>query len=606
MSSVLLSCQSISKSYQRKPLFEDVTLGIHEGDKIGLIGPNGAGKSTLLKTLAGEVEPDTGQLSLRQHTNISYVSQLSSFPKEQSVEEVVMAAITKEGLEDYERVTEASIALSKVGFIDYDQKVGTLSGGWKKRLSFACALVQKPDVLLLDEPTNHLDLEGIAWLEDWLKGASFAWLVITHDRYFLERVATAVMELHRVYKEGLFRVEGNYSNFLEKKSDYLSAQEQQQQALTTKMKREVEWLRRGPKARTTKAKYRIQEAARLSDELDSVKERNTSANKQAKLDFTATGRRTKELLVAEDIDKSLGGRSLLGGVSFKLTPKMRLGILGHNGSGKTTLLKMITGELDPDQGTIERAEDLKIVTFTQERPPLDQELTLKEALAPEGDSVVFRGESVHVHSWARRFLFRDDQLGTKLRLLSGGEQARVHIAKLMLQPADILLLDEPTNDLDIETLEILEDNLTSFPGALVLVTHDRYLLDRVTDIVLGLTPGQPAAFFGDFSQWDRHQNDLERQKKQEDKKKATSYDEPKPKAVKLSYKEKKELETIEATILEAEEHLESCQEKMADPAIASDPIEAQVHFEAVQQAEAEVERLYARWDELEAKKKAAS
>jgi ATP-binding cassette subfamily F protein uup len=485
------------------------------------------------------------------------------------------------------------------------QRVSALSGGWKKRLAFACAIAQQPDIVLLDEPTNHLDLEGISWLEGWLKQAPFAWMVISHDRYFLENVATSVIELHRVYKGGLLRVDGNYSAFLERKQEYMIAQEQYQSSLATRMRREKEWLQRGPKARTTKAKARIDEAGRLESELQSVKERTSQSGRQAQIDFTATGRRTKELMVAEHVEKEMGGKPLLGGLSFKLTPKKRIGILGANGSGKTTLLRMITGELEPDQGTIERAEQLQIVYFAQERYPLDLSVTLRKALAPDGDSVVFRGSSVHVVSWSRRFLFRDEQLDIKLHLLSGGEQARVRIARLMLEPADILLLDEPTNDLDIETLEILEENLLSFPGALVLVTHDRYLLDRVCDTVIGITDEGKAEWFADFRQWEQHQASLAKASKQRAKQQAqttTTPDATPTKRVKMSYNEKKELQQMEETILEAETHLEECQEAVANPDIASDAALLQEWYEKLQQAEAEVERLYARWTELEQKK----
>lgn len=598
--SVLLSCQSIAKSYQKRPLFEQISMGIHEGDKIGLIGPNGAGKSTFLKILGGLETPDQGEVSLRNHTRLSYIAQISDFPADSTVEDVVTQAIRDLYTEHYERITEASIALSKVGFVDHNARVSTLSGGWRKRLAFACAIAQKPDIVLLDEPTNHLDLKGISWLEGWLQGAPFAWLVITHDRYFLERIATQVIELHRVYEDGLFRVDGNYSTFLQKKEEYIVAQEQLQSALATKMRRETEWLQRGPKARTTKAKSRIDEAGRLAQELSTVKQRNASVQNQTQIDFTSTGRRTKELLVAENIDKRLGGRSLLGGLSFKLTAGKKIGVLGHNGSGKTTLLRLITGDLEPDKGSIKRADQLQVVYFEQVRPPLNPEWTLKQALSPEGDSVVFRGRSIHVNSWARRFLFRDQQLNTKMRLLSGGEQARVHIARLMLQPADILLLDEPTNDLDIETLEILEENLLSYPGAIILVTHDRFLLDRVSDTVLGLNPDGKAEFFGDFSQWERHQKTVKKETKRNEKKQPQKR-QPAPKKIKLSYMEKREFEAMEEKILEAETHLEECQSQMEKPEVVSHPTHLQEWYEKLQKAEAEVEKLYARWEELEKK-----
>ncbi len=595
--SLLLSCQAISKSYGPRELFSGLTFTVHEGDKIGMIGPNGSGKSTLMKILAGLEIPDSGERALSKFKVLGYVEQLSQFPADKSVESLVLEEINDPKLEEYEKITRANIVLSKVGFEDPTQKAGILSGGWKKRLAIARQLAKEPDLLLLDEPTNHLDLEGILWLEDFLQNAPFAFIVVTHDRYFLEKVANRIIELNPRYPKGLFEVKGNYSTFLEKREQFFHAQRQLQESLQVKVRREVEWLRRGPKARTTKARYRIEEAGRLMQELDDVKARN-NANRQTDIDFTASKRKTKELLVAKNIAKTMGKKRLFHSLSFMLSPKIRLGLVGSNGSGKTTLIRLLTGELEPDEGTIKRAEHLKIVHFEQEREHLDQRQTLRKALAPDGDQVVYRGRPIHVMSWARRFLFKDEQLDMQIGLLSGGEQARIHIARLMLQPADLLILDEPTNDLDLPTLEILEENLLEFEGAIVLVTHDRYLLDRVSTVLLGLDDDGHADFYADFFQWLEQRKERRKKKRQEPK---TPPPTTSPKKKKLSYWEKKEWDEIEMKILEAEELLEKRQKALEDPEIASNPQKLQECYQLAEEAQANVDKLYARWAELEEK-----
>ena len=363
--------------------------------------------------------------------------------------------------------------------------------------------MQAPDILFLDEPTNHLDIDGILWLEKLLQTAPFACVVVSHDRFFLENVVNDMAELNRIYPEGLFRVEGNYSRFLEKKEEFLEAQSRQQEALANRVRREVEWLRRRPKARTGKSRARIDEAGRMMAELADVSARNATGT--AQVDFTASDRRTKRLIAAEGIAKQMAGRTLFGDLSFVLRPGTRLGLLGLNGTGKTTLLRILNGEIGPDAGSIERADALRIVYFDQGREQLDLSQPLRDGLGARGDFVIFRDRPIHVAGWAKRFLFGAEQIDRPMASLSGGEQARVLIARLMLQPADVLLLDEPTNDLDIPTLEVLEENLSEFPGALVLVTHDRFLLDRVSNALLGLDGQGGATFYADYWQWEQAQ-----------------------------------------------------------------------------------------------------
>ncbi len=387
---LLLSGQSLTKSFGVRPLFVDISLDLHDGDRIGLIGPNGSGKSTLLKILAGLEQPDFGDRSLRKNTRLGYLAQTDEFPDEQTVEQVVVAALAGERIEAYERTTAAAVALGKVGFTDRGQRAGTLSGGWRKRLALARQLAQKPDILLLDEPTNHLDLEGIMWLEKFLGSAQFAFLLVSHDRYFLEHVTQRVIELNRVYPKGYFSAGGHYSDFLAAREEFLAGQQQQQSVLANKVAREIEWLKRGPPARTTKSVGRIKRAGQLMGELAEVSYRNNQ-KRTVGIDFSSTGRRANQLLKTEGLGKQLGGRRLFENVDLVLSPGVKVGLLGPNGSGKSTLLRILSGETTGDSGTVERARDLRVVLFDQHREQLDEDDTLQKALAHNEDHVMYQG-----------------------------------------------------------------------------------------------------------------------------------------------------------------------------------------------------------------------
>jgi ATP-binding cassette subfamily F protein uup len=591
---VLLSGSALRKSFGARVLFENLSLSLSEGDRTGLIGPNGSGKTTLLEILAGKEAPDAGIRAMRKQTRLAYVPQDSLFGPDDTVGSVLQAALEGLPLEEEEKRVRTEVMLDRAGFDNSATPAAALSGGWKKRLAIAAALVMSPDVLLLDEPTNHLDLEGILWLETAIQAAN-ACLVVTHDRYFLENVATRMMEVNPVYPESAFQVKGNYSEFLERREEFLEAQAKQQESLATRVRREVEWLRRGPKARTGKSKARVDAAGRLIEEFSAATIRSRTA--KAQIDFTASDRKTKRLIQAEGIGKTLGGRRLFQSLNLTLAPGVRVGLVGANGSGKTTLLKILAGEVAPDEGTIRRADRLQIVSFAQDRGAhLDPETNLRRTLCPEGDSVMYRGRPIHVAGWAKRFLFRDEQLEMPVSRLSGGERARLMIARLMLAPADILLLDEPTNDLDIPTLEVLEDSLLEFSGAVVLVSHDRYLLDRVSTLVLGLD-GDEGRIFADYSQWEAARSEPGAEE--------SAVKEPRPPAPaegskkKLAYLEQREWDGMEAKILEAERELDAWQREMQEA--ASDAKRLTEAYERLQDAQRRVEDLYARWAELEAK-----
>jgi ATP-binding cassette subfamily F protein uup len=588
----LINVSGISKTFGTAPLFENITLNIGEGDRLGLIGPNGAGKSTLLEILTGRREPDTGNVAVKKGTRLAYVTQDSKFPEGLTVRQVVHLAMAEAKVAEEEKLAREAETLGRAGFEDLDQQAASLSGGWRKRLAVAEALVQSPDIVMLDEPTNHLDLAGIAWLEDLLNSASFACVVVSHDRYFLENVATAMAELNPAYPNGLYYVTGNYSTFLEKKGEFLHAQAKHQDALENRVKTEMEWLRRGPKARATKSKARIDKAQEMIGELKDLKIRTRV--ELTDIDFSATDRKTKRLVHLEGVSHGFGDSVLFDGTSFTITAGMRVGLVGANGSGKTTLLRLLKGDMPPMKGEIQKADNLRIVSFDQIRE-IDQNLTLRRALAPDSDSVIYRDRVTHVASWAAKFLFTSEQLNQPVRRLSGGERARVLIAKLMLEPADLLLLDEPTNDLDIPTLEILEESLLDFPGAMVLVTHDRYLLDRVATVVLGLDGKGGAERFADYSQWNEWQTA---------KKPAKSSTIPAPKAAavkkKLSYIEARDYETIEHRVTEAEVALEA-QHDAVQHAAAKGGKELEAAMEELEKKQSAVDDLYARWAELEKK-----
>ena len=611
MASALVSCQSLTKSHGARPLFTDLSFAIEEEERAALIGPNGAGKSTLLKIIAGLEKADGGTVSARRGARIAYVPQAETFPEGATVDSVLRASLVKEPIDDTERELRIESLLALMEFSDPNQEAATLSGGWQKRLSLARAAITEPDLMLLDEPTNHLDLDGVLWLETYLENTNFAYLVISHDRYFLENVAKRVIELNPAYAGGYFAASGAYSDFLEKQEAYFARQTKEQQALAGVVRREVAWLRRGAKARTTKAKGRIEQAGNLIADLNELKFRNAQAEREVSgMTFSASGRQTKEMVVLKGVSKTLGGRQILKNVELIISPKRRIGVVGPNGSGKTTLLRLVTGDLVPDAGTVKRASDLKIIWFEQTRESLDKKLTLRDALSPNSDTVEYRGSQMHVSGWAKRFLFRTEQLPQPVGSLSGGEQARVLIARLMLQPADLLILDEPTNDLDIPTLDILTESLIDFPGAVALVTHDRLMLDQVATEVAGLMGDGAVRLFADYEQYEegrrsqgaesRGDSRAQTADSSRDVRSASSLNPPTPN--RLSAAERKELALMEEKILTAEENVAKWETALADPAVTADPAKVAEAWDSLQAARETVNELFARWEDLESRK----
>lgn len=618
---LLFSYKSIYKTYGEEAVFEDLSINVRANERIGLIGGNGSGKSTLLRLMADEATPDAGEKYLKQFTRLVYLPQEDRLEPEKTIEQILFDGLSGEDIDENEQYRRVKRILGRCCFEDEHMQCSQLSGGWHKRVAIARALCLEPDLLLLDEPTNHLDIRGILWLEDILKSAPFAFVVVSHDRCFLENVCQRVMELGKCYPEGSLTFNGGYLLFEKHRENFLEIQLKQEEVLSNKMRRETEWLNQGAKARTTKAKYRIDQAEQLRLELSMIKNRNRQTG-TVEINFDSTERRTRQLLTCENLGKSIDGKKLFDNVNLKLLPGTRLGLMGENGSGKTTFMNLLENKIFPDTGTINRAENLKIAVFDQNRSQLDPDMPLKDALSPAGESVIYKERSLHVVSWAKRFLFTPGQLSLPVRRLSGGEKARILIANLMLQPADLLLLDEPTNDLDIPSLEVLEESLLEFPGAVVLVSHDRFLMDRVCNNILYLDGKGGAGIFADYRQCLNQQSVETKVKKEKEKSADTTLlgsgnankgsgekSKQKTKGEKkpplFSYKHQFEMNQMEEKILNAESELEAIKAKTTDPEVMRDPAKLTEIYTLLQKAQEDVDNLYTRWEELESLKMSA-
>ena len=598
--SLLISVQKVEKSMGDRVLFEGLSFGIHEKEKIALLGPNGAGKSTLLKILAGLEPSDQGEVSPKKNLLMAYVPQEDRFQEEVTALQASVDHLREFGLDESTAQIQSAIHLSMAGFDDHQVPVKKLSGGWKKRLALAIAFAKEAELLLLDEPTNHLDWEGIEWLEGQLKTFKNSALIISHDREFLNNQCQEFMEVSRLYENGFFQQQGSYENFIEKRQQYQEQQLKKQESLSNKAKREVEWLRAGVKARTTKSQSRIKEAHQLLDDLGEVKQRNLTGTRKTQIQIEKGGKKSKKLIETKNLSIHYGSKTILKDLNMTLGPNQCLGVLGDNASGKTSLLKVLAQSADNFQGELFHAEGLKIVYFDQKRASLQQDSNLMEYLGDGSDHVTFNDKSVHVASYASRFLFDSQKMNLPIRKLSGGEQARLLIAKILLQPADALILDEPTNDLDIATIEILEESIKQFPGLCLLVSHDRYFLKNCCSKYIALDGEGGWEIYPELNQWLRERTSAEEATT------PTSKTTPPPsfqkkEKIKLSYKEKRFLETVEDDILTAEENLEVAKKAMTEQEDFSDHEKTQALVAELNKKQQVVDDLYKTWDEIEEK-----
>jgi ATP-binding cassette subfamily F protein uup len=605
--SLLLSVNKLQKQMGSKILFEDLSFGIHEREKIGLIGPNGSGKSTLLRILSGEEDPGDGTISRRKGLKLSFVQQEEVFDESLSVLEAAVSQLLDRGMSEDEVHVYGPMYLSIAGFEDSEQKVEKLSGGRRKRLNIAIALAEEPELLILDEPTNHMDWDGILWLESNLQSFKGSFLIVSHDRELLDRLCKKTMELNRLYENGFLSFECAYTQFLGKKEAYIKSQIQLQSSMSNKARKEVEWLRAGVKARTTKSQSRIKEAHKLLDDLEEVTSRNQASRARIRLELDSSNRLSKKLIELKDLSISYGEHRLVNRLNLLLGPKTCLGILGSNGSGKSSLLKVIAGIADNFTGQLFRADDLRVVYFDQKREKLPQDEGLLEYLGNGTDRVIFREQAVSVASYASRLLFPPEKMKLKISHLSGGEQARLLLGKLLLQPADVLILDEPTNDLDIDSIEVLEETLQSFPGLVILVSHDRYFLSRLCGKFLALESAEAWSIYADLDQWlkarpfEAAQPEARPPKKEIEKKPLKGR--KKKSKVKLSYMEKRKMETLEEDIETAERELAAAVARLESPGASSDPMGLNECVQVVEQKQKRVDELYAFWESVEEKLK---
>ena len=545
---VLLTCENLKKSYTEKTLITDVSMSIHDTDKIGFVGVNGTGKSTLLKMVAGVLEPEGGQIIRNRELKIGYLAQNPPYNENLTVMEQAMEYLRQAGsdAEDY----RCKVMLNKLGFEDYDAKMGTLSGGQRKRVAMAAVLTQDSNLLILDEPTNHMDNDVIEWLEDFLKSYRGAIFMITHDRYFLDRVTNRIVEI-----DGgkLYSYDGNYDYYLEAKAareEMALAAERKRLAI---YKKELAWIRRGARARTTKAKGRIQRFEELEANKLVVDDSALEVN-------TVTSRLGRKIIEIEGISKAYGDKQLITDFSYTVLRNDRIGILGNNGCGKSTLLKIIMGEVEPDAGVVDKGETVKIGYFSQENEALDEDQRIIKYIEEIASNIKTKDGYMSASQMLERFLFPPYMHSVKIGALSGGEKRRLYLLSILMQAPNVLIFDEPTNDLDIDTLTVLEDYLDDFPGAVIIVSHDRYFLDRLTVRTFAFEEGGYIGhYIGGYSDWAAQRQPLEKEKAE---KKEDTRQRPKQKKLKFSYHEAKEYETIEEDIAKLEEEIAAIEHEM--------------------------------------------
>lgn len=582
---MLLSAENISKNYGMKQLLKGVSIYLNEGDKIGIIGINGTGKSTLLRILAGVEEPDVGKAWFNPNLQISFLRQNPPMDDSLTVLEQVFQNLSSQfrQLNEY----EAKAMLSKLGIPNFEQKIGTLSGGQKKRVALAAALIHPADVLILDEPTNHLDSDMVTWLEGYLIKFKGGIIMITHDRYFLDRVVNKITELD---KGNLYTYEANYSKYLELKAqreDMAQATERKRQAI---LKKEYAWIMRGARARSTKAKGRIERY----EDLKALSAPEVDEKVQLSSLSSRLGRKTIEL---KNISKAFDGRTVISDFSYNILRNDRIGIVGQNGAGKSTLLNMICGRIKPDSGTVEVGGTVKIGYFSQEGKELNPDERVIDFIKDISNEIKTGEGTFSASQMLEKFLFYSDLQYAKIGALSGGEKRRLYLLSILMDAPNILLLDEPTNDLDIETLTILEDYLESFGGAVITVSHDRYFLDKLAEFIFEVkTDGSIIRYIGNYADYEGNRVIEEKSAvcKTVEEKKETSV---KPKKLKFSYNEQREYETIADDVAKLEEAIEKNGADMAKS--SSDYTKLNELMAKKEELEAKLSEKMERWVYLE-------
>ena len=578
---MLLSAEHLSINFGSRQLLDDVNFYLNEGDKVGVIGINGTGKSTFLKVLSGVTEPDGGTISRNPNVQVSLLPQNPAMEESATVLEQVFLHFPAEFREL--NVYEAKAMLNRLGITDFAQKVGTLSGGQRKRVALAAALIHPADVLILDEPTNHLDSEMVAWLEDWLRRFKGGLVMVTHDRYFLERVVNHITELSR---GKLYHYEANYSKYLElreQRAEMVEASERKRQSI---LRVEREWIMRGCKARTTKSKERIQRyEALLNQEAPETDEAVQMA--------AASSRLGKKIIELRDVSKAFDGRPIVSRFSYNLLRGDRIGIVGRNGAGKSTLLHLMAGELAPDSGTVEVGATVKIGHFSQEGRELDLNQRVYDFIHDIADEVRTDEGTFSANQMMERFLFPGDLQSVPIGRLSGGERRRLYLLSVLMEAPNVLLLDEPTNDLDVTTLSILEDYLLGFPGPILAVSHDRFFLDKLAESIFEVRgDGEIHRFTGNWTDWQAKRRAEEAPSPKAEKPKPAA-ERPRERKLKFTFKEQREFETIDADLAELEAQITACQTEQES--CGSDYVKLQELQARQAELEAALEEKTERW-----------
>ena len=578
---MLLSAEHLSINFGSRQLLDDVNFYLNEGDKTGVIGINGTGKSTFMKVLAGVTEPDGGTISRNPNVQVSFLSQNPVMQDDATVLEQVFLHFPAEfrALNEY----EAKTMLNRLGLPDFEQKVGTLSGGQRKRVALAAALLTPADILILDEPTNHLDSEMVAWLEDWLRRFKGGLVMVTHDRYFLERVVNHITELSR---GKLYHYEANYSKYLElreQRAEMAEASERKRQSI---LRVEREWIMRGCKARTTKSKERIQRYEALLNQ-------DAPETDEAVQMAAASSRLGKKIIELRDVSKSFDGRPIVSHFSYNLLRNDRIGIVGRNGAGKSTLLHLIAGELAPDSGTVEIGATVKIGHFSQEGRELDLNQRVYDFIHDIADEVKTDEGTFSANQMMERFLFPGDLQSAPIGRLSGGERRRLYLLSVLMEAPNVLLLDEPTNDLDVTTLSILEDYLQGFPGPILAVSHDRFFLDKLAESIFEVRgDGEIDRFTGNWTDWQAKRREADAPAPKAEKPKAAA-ERPRERKLKFSFKEQREFETIDDDLDRLEADIAACQ--AAQEACGSDYVKLQELQARQAELEVALEEKTERW-----------